>query len=155
MRYMFFIIFATCFFHANAQILATTSTGKKVFLYQDGTWKYADGGQEEKPCAKNHTGEITVKNATGSDIYFYYATDEYGKKEFVKVKANAKKTISDLYVGSYDWQGKLNNAYNYKWKATAELDQSGGTLLTYVRGEIETGSFMVNECDVKEISIGE
>ncbi len=32
----------------NAQINAVTSTGDEVFLYQDGTWKYADKEVEEE-----------------------------------------------------------------------------------------------------------
>ena len=140
--------------YSQAQIFATTSAGKKVILNTDGTWKYADGGQEEKPCSKNHTGNITVKNATGGDIYFYYSTNEYGKTEFVKVKANASKTIYDLYVGITNWQGQVTEAHNYKWRVTPELVENASTL-SYIKGAIETGSFMVNECESKEVSVGE
>lgn len=154
MRFLLVAILAFIAVQISAQIAATTSAGKKVLLNADGTWKYADAGQDEKPCHKNHTGNLSIKNVTNNDLYFYYAKSDYEKAEYVKVKANAAKTISDLYVGNFDWQGKLSFAHNYKWKALLELVETNYTF-NYIKGAVETGSFMVEECGLKEIVIGD
>ncbi len=139
---------------ANAQISATTSSGRKVMLNTDGTWKYADGSQEEKPCNKNHTGNISIKNATGNDIYFYYTYSIDGKAAFVKIKANSTKAINDLIIGNWGWDGKITETHNYKWKALLELVETTYSFDS-IKGAIETGSFMVDECGLKEVSVGE
>lgn len=153
MKYIFFVLLAISFLSTNAQTFATTSSGKKVILNQDGTWKYAEQGEYEKPCSKNHLGNLTIQNKTDNDIYFYYALYEYDKAFYTKVKANGSKTIYDLYSGNYDFSGKLTNVHSYNWKVLSELVENAN-VFSYIKGAIETGHFTITDCTSNELEIG-
>jgi hypothetical protein len=136
-----------------SQIRATTSSGKKVILNMDGTWKYADNTAiQQKPCAENHTGNLTVKNNTDNDIYFYYSNSgEYSTStQFVKIKSKSTKSINNLPL-SYESYGSPIK-YDYVWKATNET-QRNGEAIQRMEG-IENGKFTLVECDETEIEIG-
>lgn len=129
---------------ANAQIFATTSAGKKVLLNTDGTWKYAEATDAESPCTKNKTGNLTVKNSTASDIYFYY--NVHGN-QYVKVKAGVSKTISNIVCcPSYS-----DNSTPYSWVATLEIDMNNSHISS-IQG-IERGNFSITPCQTEEIEI--
>lgn len=146
-------LFNCVYFFSFAQISATTSSGKKVVLSMDGTWKYADNTViQQKPCAENHTGNLTVKNNTDNDIYFYYSNSgEYSTStQFVKIKSKSSKAINNLPL-SYESYGTAIK-YQYVWKASNEI-QSSGEAIHRMEG-IENGSFTLIECDATEIEVG-
>jgi len=132
-------------FTANSQITATTSSGKKVILSMDGTWKYADGEVVvEKNCQKNHTGNLTVKNATDTTIYFYYTRYEgTTQREFIKLRPKSSKTINDLESSAQN--------ISYHWLATYELQHINAPW--YAISGIGKGSFVIVECEVAEIEV--
>jgi hypothetical protein len=136
-----------------SQISATTSSGKSVILNMDGTWKYADNTSiQQKPCAENHTGNLTIKNNTEHDIYFYYSNSgEYStSNQFVKIKSKSSKAINNLPI-SYESYGSPIK-YDYVWKATNEIQRNGETI--HRMEGIENGRFTLLECDVIEIEVG-
>lgn len=143
------IISVTFSMSSHSQITATTSSGKKVILNMDGTWKYADNTKiDQKPCAEFHTGNLTVKNNTDKDIYFYYNFNGLSPK-FVKVKAKSSKSVNALASFQETMYGK--ELYNYSWKATLELQRNGATMQE-IEG-IESGDFVINDCEATEIEV--
>lgn len=131
---------------SQSQITATTSAGKKVILNMNGTWKYADGESlQEKPCQKNHTGNLTVKNNTDTVIYFYYTpSGTYSsEKEFVKIRPKSSKTINDLESSDQN--------IDYNWTATYEL-QLTNIPWNRISG-IGKGMFVIIACEVAELEV--
>lgn len=157
MKSIFLVLVSMTFVNIiEAQIVATTSSGKKVYLFSNGTWKYADNTKPEeiKACATNHTGNVTFKNNTDKDLYIYYTFrsnglfDNYSKT--LKVKAKSSKTVEDLPVF-------MNNNYidrmTYSWKATYEAALSNNDI-NYLQS-LENGNFNLEDCGNKEIAIDE
>lgn len=137
---------------SNSQITATTSSGKIVILKSDGTWKYADNSKiDEKPCIEFHAGNLTIKNNTDKDIYFYYHFQSiYGlSPSFVKVKAKSSKAINSLSSGLKETKG--HEKYKYAWKATLET-QRNEFAINEMEG-IESGTFVISDCESTEIEV--
>ncbi|GEM_PF-1866700 len=140
-----FLLMSVSVISVSAQIFATTSSGKKVILNMDGTWKYADDSDSEKPCLRNHTGNLTVTNNTDIDIYFYYSTTGLFN---VLVKAGTSKTISNIKCCPVNRDEQMQ----YYWVASLELvDNPIG--IHRVEG-IERGTFSITECKTEELEIG-
>ncbi len=133
-----------------SQISAITSSGKRVILNTDSTWKYADGSNitPEKPCIQFHTGNLTIKNNTDKDIYFYYHYNGiYGyDASLAKIKAKSSKTVSSLTTIS---PGK--NQFKYAWKAALE-SQRNNIQISEMEG-IENGEFVLNDCETTEVEV--
>lgn len=143
-----FLIVLFSFSISKAQIFATTSAGKQVILYQDGTWKYqgsATAGETEKPCLKNGTGNLTIKNNSESDIYFYY-DGLYLGKSYVKVKAGTSKSVTNIRCNGFNGQSIV-----YKWNAALELD--GYNMPVSDMKGIGKGSFTLTPCETEEIEV--
>lgn len=135
-----------------SQITATTSSGKKVILNMDGTWKYADNTiVNQKPCAENKTGNLTIKNNTDNDIYFYYSSSEYStSNSFIKIKSKSSKAINNLPVVDKNWNAEAK--ISYAWKATLELQGTSRTI--HSMEGVESGQFILLECDVLDLEVG-
>ncbi len=136
-----------------SQISAITSSGKRVILNTDSTWKYADGSNNtpEKPCIQFHTGNLTIKNNTDKDIYFYYHFNGiHGYNPSVaKVKAKSSKTVSSLTTCIEDSGKKFQ--FKYGWKATLE-SQKNNIQISEMEG-IENGDFVLNDCETTEVEV--
>lgn len=146
------IILLLLFVYGNisvfSQINATTSTGKKVILNEDGTWKYKDGSsmiKEDKGCQESRSGNISVQNNSSKDIYFYYATDTRSLKgvKYSKIKGNSSKTLK--YIPLHGDNGR------YHWKAVTELADNQTTLQD-LEG-IGSGTFNIVICETNEVEI--
>lgn len=153
MKSLIVLIIAIAFsISGYSQITATTSSGKKVILNSDGTWKYADNTKiDQKPCADFHTGNVTVKNNTDKDIFFYYHYQGiFGRSpNFVKVKAKSSKTISALTSEQNTIFGK--EQFRYAWKATLE-SQRNDISIKDMEG-IESGIFVITDCESTELEV--
>ena len=102
----------TCFARiVDAQTIATTTTGKKVILYSDKTWKYASGNEDEKTCERKKIGYIIVTNNTASEIYFHYQSGNFGDIQTRRI--NTSDSISlEIYTG--------NTITTMRWVVTSE-----------------------------------
>lgn len=141
--------------HVFSQISATTSSGKKVMLNLNGTWKYTNAEDREPPCVQKHLGKVKITNNTDNDIYFYFSSDFnylYNNIQYYKIKAMSNRIIEDLYtVRGTPGAIKINN---YKWKTSYELFQgiNNSTYLSEIAG-FEYGNYVLNDCEIKEIII--
>ncbi|MBK9792199.1 MAG: hypothetical protein IPP60_03660 [Sphingobacteriales bacterium] len=143
-----FFLFFLFMQKVDAQIMATTSAGKKVVLNLDGTWKYANADDAESTCQKNKTGNLTIKNNTSNDIYFYYSAT--GNVSNTKIKAGASKTISNL-KSTTSYGSKLS----YDWLVSYELYSiNTASRVMYLEG-FERGEIGIESCETQEIDIEE
>lgn len=148
MKNLIFILLTLFIFKTGtAQIFATTSAGRQVILYQDGTWKYQGSGgnsEQEKPCIKNKTANLTITNKSENDIYFYYTEkgSMYATVSYQKVKAGTSKSVTNL---------RASNSTSFIWNATLEIDVKG-TPVQDMQG-ISRGEFSLTPCETEEIEV--
>ncbi len=149
------ILFSVLFINTNAQeIQATTSAGKKVILnVDDKSWRWANESDGEKLCITNHTGNVLIHNNTKQDIYLYYSAypNSYDY-EYVKVKAGAHREIENLYTKRI--QQYSDEIFTYKWTVAYELydNKNGYQKLNKIQG-FDSGTFILNDCETKDVKI--
>lgn len=97
----FTLLFISC---ANAQITALTSTGREVFLYEDGKWAYANEVEIEKveyPLNKN----------------------EFKKKSAARFPVKSTKVNLTVFIDPSKWtfsKGEEEEAAEYKFLLKSE-----------------------------------
>lgn len=148
-RILLLFILITTTLQTYSQISATTSTGRKVKLFDDGTWVYSDGMNsgtiESNDCEVNKYGKLTIKNKDINDA-FVVILNEYGSLKYkLKIPKLSSKSIDMIPAMSgssyryYEYQVFLEEPadnYNYK-KNSFKLN----------------GNFYIKICDNVSISI--
>jgi endonuclease G len=144
-KLLFIYLFVFAFYHVFAQQEAITKTGKKVWLWENGTWTYADSTQiqdfktskiskleipriKAKDYIINHTGFSLSYNETHEQAN--WVAYELTKEETVKRYSRTDKFIEDPKVktgtanakdyasSGYD-RGHLAPAADMVWSAEA------------------------------------
>ncbi|KHJ38017.1 nuclease [Pedobacter glucosidilyticus] len=138
-------LFVFAFYNVFAQQEATTKSGKKVWLWENGTWTYADNLQTEN-FRPSKTPKLELPKLTKSDIIIQHSgfslsynelheqanwvAYELTKEETVKVHSRTDKFLEDPKVktrtanakdyasSGYD-RGHLAPAADMVWSATA------------------------------------
>lgn len=93
-KHLFLILLMGLSFSAFAQTIATTSTGKKVILYENGTWQYADSMSENKEKSAANQAPLsgeplinTTVEATSSKIDVFSEVSPRLKRFFGEEKS--------------------------------------------------------------------
>ncbi len=152
MKKLISILMLTCTLqYANAQINATTITGKKITLNSDGTWVYSEGLTAgtiiDNDCEKYEYGNFNFINKTDKDIYVYVAKSNFGKYHF-KISAGKSKLLNSLKI--IDQKFNINNdTYSYK-----VLLEEANPEIQYKRLEYKlNGDIFVKICQTVDVII--
>lgn len=114
----------------------------------DGTWRWANPEDAEKPCITNNTASITIHNLTGKEIYFYYGRGVfYNEIEYVKVIPGGHRTIDIITRTKFE-------LWKYKWIVSYEL-YTKFDRFTYIDNlyGFDSGTFILTNCEEKDIKI--
>lgn len=144
-----FFIFVLIVQQSFSQISATTTTGKKVTLNNDGTWVYSDGltagTSIDNDCEKNEYGEFNFHNNTDKDIYVVVAKNSFERFRF-KISAGKSKLLKSVKIVK---PGFNNDRYSYK----VLLEEPMGDV-QYDRLSYKTnGDIYVKVCQTVDVNI--
>lgn len=142
MKKLFLTIFTFLIFNITySQISATTSSGKKVKLYTNGTWEYTSESKQvdDSKCADAKIGKVCFNNNTDQTIYITIR----GKGTY-KISAGKTKCIEELSAGFDEL---------YKYEYMVKLEEPSNSLDWNTDASKQNGEFLIKVCGTKTIDI--
>lgn len=133
-----------------SQTLATTNIGKKVILYENGAWNYAQQNEiyllNNTECQKKSVGSVSFENKSDKIIYLYFGN--WNKKQLAPGETGVFNNINDD-VGYMKMFG-YKNPVEYK----ILLDWAPESLqFKHINNYIENGVVYIVACKTIKIVI--